>query len=1114
MTQEDYSFDILHEVVAPNDLFPDETHENVASNLFELIQSSERGVTIGLEGGWGSGKSTVVNLLKNKLAKQDKEGDRTLFFLFDAWAHDGDPLRRIFLEGLVNDIDPEEEDHALNDLRQEISGRKKTVEVKTKKSTSKLGGWLSFSAIFVPVGAAILSAVNYDTLSLLNFSKELHWPFIVGMLLALAPLWVIGLWWARGEKDKNGERRWEFFVSDSEESYTQDITEDGERTSIEFERFFKQIMDHSVGDGKKYKQALIVVDNLDRVEPEQTLAIWSILQTFFQHRNNPHSNDKDAWASKLWFLVPYDREGLSQVWGKKEYPVVVNTTETLLEKSGVLSIENEGQQSDLAPSFLEKCFQIIAEVPEPVMSAWVEYAEATIKKALAGWPENSLGDIISTYKRFESRLESSPTPRQIQAFVNRVGMLGMRWKDQMSAEAIALYALVRRNRSDKQLRKVLLSEGLPDGYDGTADNYDLKMQLAGMLFGVDKDKGIQLLLKPEIHGALENGDSETLQSLIEEHGEAFWVVWQAIRESSLPNGHVEEYRIAVTKAFCRGVCNHKVRAKADIARLVNEWKRSESKWDFSKHDYSEALAALLGIVDPIEKQEEILTWLVKIVRETISKAINHLGGDKFEPTTLSNTSKIIEILKLNGKSFQRSHYPKLDQSKWKTWIEALDSQSVDIEFVLPAKGAIKALAGAINNSNPDNNTLELLKRTLDYIPLLQEWEDVAISLTAFANNQNHSIGIEPAFGLMSSMYWMCNQKVKDQIESCFKNPQFKAATQRESVEAVPSLLVLCANIFEKELMDADLSPNIKAFWQAEYDPEKCKKIIELLKEQDKLSLVWPLATSSENKVAIGMIRAEVDESIYSSSLGAEYVDEFVWATKEEQELLVSKLQQGGGLSRSRENLVASPVPYRGCLKLIKKHGGAEGREIVEDALKNTSADDWEKALAEDLLLVDCIGKTGDHKFTDCVKKLLLDELHNGELTPHIWGNFSVIYEKLLDKEDIAKDITELYMCLDQDPFEDNVFEQISNCLLPFVTQADSDFIMKRVDLWLSTEQWDRIDWLLSAELKIDIPPKEALTSRVISLVQEGAEEHQDTLLSIVKTFNIQIEDADEEGENV
>ena len=79
-----------------------QTHENIAENLYNLISDNNTpGLTIGLEGKWGSGKSTVIKILSEKLkANQD-----TFIFYIDTWAHEGDPLRRIFLESFVEGVE-------------------------------------------------------------------------------------------------------------------------------------------------------------------------------------------------------------------------------------------------------------------------------------------------------------------------------------------------------------------------------------------------------------------------------------------------------------------------------------------------------------------------------------------------------------------------------------------------------------------------------------------------------------------------------------------------------------------------------------------------------------------------------------------------------------------------------------------------------------------------------------------------------------------------------------------------------------------------------------------------------------------------------------------------
>mgnify|MGYP002623480816 FL=1 len=71
-----YTF--LKESAATEDLFDNQPHKRVAVALAEVIRSSDAGMTIGLEGEWGSGKSTAIKLLQQEL---DKEAD---LFLFDA----------------------------------------------------------------------------------------------------------------------------------------------------------------------------------------------------------------------------------------------------------------------------------------------------------------------------------------------------------------------------------------------------------------------------------------------------------------------------------------------------------------------------------------------------------------------------------------------------------------------------------------------------------------------------------------------------------------------------------------------------------------------------------------------------------------------------------------------------------------------------------------------------------------------------------------------------------------------------------------------------------------------------------------------------------------------
>ena len=1109
MSEGNYQFEVIHESVASDDLFPDKTHKKVADTLFDLIMTTDVGVTIGLEGGWGSGKSTVVSFLDGKLTENC---DDTLFYSFDAWAHEGDPLRRIFLENLIDTIDLDQSDNFLVSLRNKISGRKKTVSVDTKKTTSKLGGWISFSAIFVPVGAAILSALDYNKILMPwnAWEQSPHLPFSIGLFLTLAPLWILIFWSLFGESDSSGKRKWDLFSSDSVEKFTQDITEDGERTSIEFEKFFNEIMAHCIGSERSFSRAIFVIDNLDRVEPKQTLLLWSILQTFFQHRSTRTSNE--LWRSKIWFLIPYDREGLTKIWNES-----IDVTEA--HDSDLTTIDFQTSKKDqnqtLAHSFLDKSFQIIAEVPEPVMSAWVDYCERNIRDALVGWPREEVVEVTDTFKRFESRLDSSPTPRQIHSFINRVGILGMRWGGEMTAEAIALYALLRKDRSDKELRKSLLLKGFPDGYESASDQTNLKEQLAGMLFGVASEKGIQLLLEPEIKSALHDGDPERIGLLINTHGEAFWIAWESIHGSSLPSGHVEEYRITVTTAFCLGVKDHKEKATISINNLIAEWKKTGEKWELDRLDYSEALRALLDIA---VIKASLLHWLKQRVLTHIRGTVSNIDADNFNPHILPNLSKLIDLLKEYKIEIQTEEFRKLDHSNWQKWLETSDSQNVEIKSVLPAKGILNSIAQSLNTVSPDKNTIKVLIHTLGYIPNIVEWKSVVDQLVIWISNPQRDKNRADIYSLLLKIYLKGDKESKEKIKKELEDPGFIQTVEQEEERKLGHLHVLFSAIHEKELLSANIPQLVKNYWISEFDIEVNNSLIEILKQSGSLWLVWLLATDSNNKIAVEIIRNQdlnLDSQIYSSECGAKYLDEFEWASDEDLERIVKKLIEYGGLSKAKSILIENPLLYRHCLKIIKQFGGNDGSIIVKDALKKISAQDWSETLSQDSVLFECIDEKGDHEFKDGFVTITRDELKSGKLSPHIWGNIDKFFEKLMDRDDISNILADAYFEVENDPLPDESFEKFGSIIIESLSRVNSEHVATRIEKWLVGSQWDRIKWLLGTNFVFDGVPTESLSSRVSDLIVDIENSGTKEIInSLVHSFHLKIDrNSDSSNEN-
>ena len=87
---------------AEADEFSSKAHARVARTLVDIVVGGEGGRAVGLEGTWGSGKSTVIDFALAQFEAWNKDKiPKQRVFIFDAWAHQGDPLRRVFLDELI-----------------------------------------------------------------------------------------------------------------------------------------------------------------------------------------------------------------------------------------------------------------------------------------------------------------------------------------------------------------------------------------------------------------------------------------------------------------------------------------------------------------------------------------------------------------------------------------------------------------------------------------------------------------------------------------------------------------------------------------------------------------------------------------------------------------------------------------------------------------------------------------------------------------------------------------------------------------------------------------------------------------------------------------------------
>ena len=93
------------------DAFEGHSHQHIAEQVVRIIQKDDKRHIIGVEGGWGAGKSNLISLVNIGLNGKDvyDEGfnhkeSKYPFFIYDAWGHQVDYQRRAILEELTRDL--------------------------------------------------------------------------------------------------------------------------------------------------------------------------------------------------------------------------------------------------------------------------------------------------------------------------------------------------------------------------------------------------------------------------------------------------------------------------------------------------------------------------------------------------------------------------------------------------------------------------------------------------------------------------------------------------------------------------------------------------------------------------------------------------------------------------------------------------------------------------------------------------------------------------------------------------------------------------------------------------------------------------------------------------
>lgn len=800
---------LLNECVAQEDSYKNGTHQKIADTLYHLIESDNEAITIGLEGEWGTGKSTVINLLEQKF--NNGSDDKTLFFKFDAWSHDGDPLRITFLEKLIRQIkndliaDEENEDthEKLDELLIKATGKVKTTTNTSVKTSSKFGKLLATSIMLVPIGSALFSK-SYDynntsfipykiiqdinsngiTLNILEIIKSFAFLPTVSVLLLLAPLLLL-LCWVFLVKGKDSiSDKWEFISSTSKDKIVQDIIEQGDKTSFEFERLFTQTIDITVGNNKPYSKIIIVIDNMDRVSHDHAKNIWSTLQVFI---TNDHPNSK-----LMWFIIPFDEYIFKKIW-----PIEKN---------------HEGNNNDYTSNqFTEKCFQLVIDVPTPITSNWIDYLKKMSDKAFEKWNDPNLSrDFIKQYRDYFSTVNHSPTPRSINNIINQVQALQTRFMHEknITINAITVYSLLRRTKSKSEIKDLILypqSQKVSSSILARVKMY--QRELSSILFYVPYERGLELLLSSEISKII-NSDNDVeyarLVSLQEDNEDAFWQAWdsnfQALDyETSNENIHKSATFLHVASEYLFEKTNHYL-----LLNYITAIKNSfhiDARILFKEYGYEKAYNYIKDLLKLTKVNDKDIATITSIISDSINSFIEYKEDNlnvtftSHEVTMdLSSIHKIIELLKIKYIPCDRINSLKA----FSIWCDQQNKIGVAIPNVFPNESAFREITRSIFSANHlSDDTLKKVHDMATLNPLWAGWENAidhicdwakkptSISQRSAYNSHSNIRSVDSNsmfFSLVQTLNTHSNSNVKKTISELLSNESFKNGLHKEILD--------------------------------------------------------------------------------------------------------------------------------------------------------------------------------------------------------------------------------------------------------------------------------------------------------------------------------------------
>ena len=415
---------ILSNAPCCSDLFAGKAHEKLAKVIANEIANDKDCTIIGIDGGWGSGKSNLVGMVEACLDEESLNGQikgKYHFFTYDAWGHQNDLPRRTILEELITDLTRGKEPFLKGSYWQE---QLENLLAKKKKTSTKSVPRLSPAIVIIALVTALMPAIN--AISDLIPSTRCRLIFISSVyVLALVIIGAIQIASLREHKQKINLMN---FFSELFLLYKDKITENEKYETIsEREPSTKQFIDKMEEINNEISTAnrflLIVIDNMDRLPRLKVQELWSAIHSLFSEKQ--YSNIK--------VIVPFDRNHIRNAFRSED-----------IEESTDNKVRVYGDD------FINKTFYIVYHIAPPILSGWKDYFRHQWKDAFG---EEYILDnaVLQIY----DMLTEDNSPRKIVSFINEFVTIKSICDARIPDNYIALFIFGRPSISVNPIKEIL-----------------------------------------------------------------------------------------------------------------------------------------------------------------------------------------------------------------------------------------------------------------------------------------------------------------------------------------------------------------------------------------------------------------------------------------------------------------------------------------------------------------------------------------------------------------------------------------------------------------------------------------------------------------------------------